>query len=130
LDVDLMLTVDGYSVIPILLLTTRLPSNLVPDFALTIHLLHLVTTTVWTRSLPLRVSWWALQALSAALMVLLGVWAVRYREVQRVVGFGKIGRNGAAAADRSSGANTRGDPGGGAQAYEMVEQGGRGDERV
>jgi protein SYS1 len=110
-----------HRVIPILLLTTRLPSNLVPDFALTIHLLHLVTTTVWTRALPTRLSWWALQAVSAALMVLLGVWAVRYREVQRVVGFGKIGRG--------AGGKNRGDPGGG-QAYEMVEQGGGGDDNV
>lgn len=70
------------SVIPLLLLVSR--SKLVPDFALTVHFLHLIVTSLYTRALPLNLLWWGLQASSAALMVSLGVWACRYRELQPI----------------------------------------------
>ena len=66
-------------------------SKLVPDFALTIHFLHLVVTSVYTRALPTNLLWWALQASSAGLMTALGVWACRYRELQPISFGGKAG---------------------------------------
>lgn len=70
------------SVIPLLFLISR--SKLIPDFALTIHFVHLIVTSLYTRMLPTNLLWWALQIASAALMVSLGVWACRYREMQPI----------------------------------------------
>ncbi|TKA22381.1 hypothetical protein B0A50_08263 [Salinomyces thailandicus] len=72
-------------VIPILLLIAR--SKLVPDFALTIHLLHLVTTALYTRAIPDTFYWWLVQFCSAAIMTALGMWACRWREL-RPMAFG------------------------------------------
>jgi protein SYS1 len=91
------------SVIPLLLLLSR--SKLVPDFGLTIHFLHLVVTTIYTRSFPTNLLWWALQAASSVLMVSVGVWACRYRELQPIT-FG--GSNTAAASQKQ--ANGSADP--------------------
>ena len=74
-----------YSVILLLLLVSR--SKLVPDFALTIHFLHFVTTSLYTRSLPTNLLWWALQICSSALMISLGIWACQWREL-RPMSFG------------------------------------------
>ncbi|ETN42420.1 uncharacterized protein HMPREF1541_01575 [Cyphellophora europaea CBS 101466] len=115
------------TVIPMLILTTRLSASLVPDFALTIHFLHLLTTSFYTRRLPTNFLWWCLQASSAGLMVLLGVWVVRYREVKMIQGFGKRKPPASGAAGDGSGG------GGGSRGgeYEMVEQRDRGgDENV
>ncbi|KHO02088.1 Integral membrane protein SYS1-related protein [Metarhizium album ARSEF 1941] len=59
-------------------------SKLVPDFALTMHLLHLVFTALYTRSLPRHSMWWMTMMASAAVAVALGVWGCRYRELQPV----------------------------------------------
>ena len=72
-------------VVTLLLLVSR--SKLVPDFALTLHLLHLLTTSLYARSLPTNLLWWGLQAGSAGIMISLGVWACRYREL-RPMSFG------------------------------------------
>lgn len=69
-----------HSVVPILLLIAR--SKLVPDFALTIHFLNLLVTTLYTRALPTNVYWWFVQACSVGLMVSLGIWACRWRELK------------------------------------------------
>ncbi|WPG98037.1 Hypothetical protein R9X50_00082100 [Acrodontium crateriforme] len=68
------------TVIPILLLIAR--SKLVADFALTIHLIHLIVTSFYTRSIPDTLYWWLVQAASAALMISLGMWACQWRELQ------------------------------------------------
>ena len=70
------------SVILLLLLVAR--SKLVPDFALTLHVLHLIATSVYTRSFPTNVLWWILQGASAALMASLGVWSCRWRELKPI----------------------------------------------
>ncbi|UNI17880.1 hypothetical protein JDV02_004192 [Purpureocillium takamizusanense] len=76
-------------------------SKLVPDFALTIHFLHLLATTLYTRSLPRHAMWWATMLASSALAVAAGSWGCRYRELQPVFfGGGRIlgsGGGGAAA---------------------------------
>ncbi|KAK5172713.1 uncharacterized protein LTR77_002833 [Saxophila tyrrhenica] len=78
------------TVIPILLLIAR--SKLVPDFALTVHVINLVVTTVYTRSIPTNVYWWGLQIASSALMIALGIWACRWRELKPMA-FGGQGSN-------------------------------------
>ena len=79
------------SVIFLLLLIAR--SKLVPDFAFTIHFLHLVATSVYTRSVPRYVFWWGLQFASASLMTSLGIWSCQWRELQPINFGGSGGRN-------------------------------------
>lgn len=75
--------------IAIVILIAR--SKLVPDFALTIHFLHLLLTSLYTRSLPTNAMWWLAMAGSSALSVGLGMWGCRYRELQPVFfGGGRI----------------------------------------
>ncbi|KAI9814297.1 MAG: hypothetical protein M1832_005937 [Thelocarpon impressellum] len=98
----------------VLLIVAR--SKLVLDFALTLHALHLVATTLYSRALPASKLWWALQAASAAVMVGLGTWGCRWREL-RPVSFG-----GGAAASQAESAET---PGGGTgEGEEDIERGG------
>lgn len=66
--------------IPILLLIAR--SKLVPDFAITVHMINLFVTTVYTRSIPTNIYWWALQVCSSGLMIALGIWACQWRELK------------------------------------------------
>ncbi|KAF2835923.1 hypothetical protein M501DRAFT_940920 [Patellaria atrata CBS 101060] len=73
------------SVIFILLLIAR--SKLVPDFAITIHFIHLVVTSLYSHSIPTYWFWWALQVASAVLMTSLGIWICQYREL-RPINFG------------------------------------------
>jgi len=87
--------------VSLLLLISR--SKLIPDFALTIHFLHLVAVSLYSHSLPTNMLWWALQICSAAFMTTLGVWSCRWREL-RPINFG-----GAAAATVSDGSASRAD---------------------
>ncbi|KAK4540898.1 hypothetical protein LTR36_008840 [Oleoguttula mirabilis] len=75
------------TVIPILLLIAR--SKLVPDFALTIHVINLIVTSLYTRAIPSTVYWWLVQACSAGLMISLGMWACQWRELQPMAFGGK-----------------------------------------
>lgn len=69
-------------VITILLLIAR--SKLVPDFALTLHFIHLVITSLYSHSIPQNWLWWALQVASAGMMTSLGVWICQYRELRPI----------------------------------------------
>ncbi|KAF1984155.1 hypothetical protein K402DRAFT_396086 [Aulographum hederae CBS 113979] len=69
-------------VIFLMLLVAR--SKLIPDFALTIHFLHLLVTSFYSRSIPSYWFWWALQIASAALMTFLGVWSCQWRELRPI----------------------------------------------
>jgi hypothetical protein len=73
------------SAIFILLLIAR--SKLVLDFALTVHFIHLIVTSLYTHALPSHLFWWALQMTSATIMTSLGVWACQWREL-RPINFG------------------------------------------
>ncbi|KAL8243873.1 hypothetical protein R6Q59_010131 [Mikania micrantha] len=114
-----------YSVIPIIILITR--SKQVPDFALTIHLLHLIVTSFYTKSVPTNLLWWAYQGASAFLMTSLGVWGCRYREMQPI-SFGTVppAKTTTANGDLEAGAgHVEGGTGGrragdGGPSYEMV----------
>lgn len=68
-------------------------SKLVPDFTLTLHFVHLVVTSLYSRSVPRNWLWWLLQAASAGLMTGLGVWTCRWRELQPI-SFGNGGAGG------------------------------------
>ncbi|KAF2864640.1 integral membrane protein S linking to the trans Golgi network-domain-containing protein [Massariosphaeria phaeospora] len=72
-------------VVFILLLIAR--SKLVLDFALTIHFIHLVVTSLYSHAVPTNLFWWALQVCSATVMTSLGVWACQWREL-RPISFG------------------------------------------
>jgi len=79
-------------VILLLLLVER--SKMVPDFALTIHFIHFLITSAYTRSLPTNALWWGLQICSAGLMISLGIWACQWRQLRpmafgKAMGFGK-----------------------------------------
>jgi hypothetical protein len=71
----------------ILLLLLIARSKLIPDFALTLHGLHLLLTWVYSGALPANALWWGIQVCSAALMVGLGMWACQWREL-RPINFG------------------------------------------
>lgn len=75
-------------VLYLLVLVSR--SKLIPDFALTLHFLHLIATCLYSRSIPANWLWWGLQCASAALMTFGGVWACQWREL-RPISFGGIG---------------------------------------
>jgi hypothetical protein len=79
-------------------------SKLVPDFALTIHFIHLVITYLYSHSLPTNALWWALQAASATLMVVLGMWSCQWRELKPITfgGSGSGSGAGAGAAARGT----------------------------
>ncbi|KAF1977143.1 hypothetical protein BU23DRAFT_587703 [Bimuria novae-zelandiae CBS 107.79] len=106
----------------ILLLIAR--SKLVLDFALTIHFIHLIVTSLYSHAIPTNLFWWALQACSATLMTSLGVWACQWREL-RPINFGakSTASQGASAAEDGMGESRgwgRGRGRDGAGEYEMV----------
>ncbi|CZT10716.1 hypothetical protein WAI453_012571 [Rhynchosporium graminicola] len=72
-------------VIGILILIHR--SKLVPDFAITLHFIHLLIVSFYSGSIPQNLLWWVLQIGSTAMMTALGVWACQWREL-RPINFG------------------------------------------
>ncbi|KAF2459562.1 integral membrane protein S linking to the trans Golgi network-domain-containing protein [Lineolata rhizophorae] len=106
-------------VIFLLLLIAR--SKLIPDFALTIHFIHLIVTSLYSHSIPTYWFWWALQICSACLMTFLGVWSCQWRELKPI----KFGGRGSSQRQEDEGVGFR--QGGqhgmgkdGAGEYEMV----------
>jgi hypothetical protein len=59
-------------------------SKLVPDFAFTVHFIHLVVVSLYNGRIPRNAMWWATMVASAAIAVALGIWGCRYRELQPV----------------------------------------------
>ncbi|KAF2176329.1 hypothetical protein K469DRAFT_678666 [Zopfia rhizophila CBS 207.26] len=114
-------------VVFILLLVAR--SKLVLDFALTLHFIHLIVTSLYSHSIPTNLFWWVLQICSATLMTSLGVWACQWREL-RPINFGgkggsaNSGQQGNGAVDDDGAGHSRGRGSGrgrdGAEEYEMV----------
>lgn len=120
--------VNTNSAIFILLLIAR--SKLVLDFALTLHAIHFVVTSLYTHAIPSHLFWWALQTASATLMTSLGVWACQWREL-RPINFGAKKQTGRAddAAGESRGAG-RGRGRDGLGEYEMTSLRVEGDNNV
>ena len=101
-------------------------SKLVPDFALTIHFLHLVVVFLVTGKLPRHMMWWLTMAVSGALAVGLGAWGCRYRELQPISFGGGGGAGAAGVAEGSSGGGEEGVVGDEEQGYARGRGRGRG----
>lgn len=116
----------------IFLLVLVARSKLIPDFALTLHFLHLIATTLYTHSLPGNWLWWGLQCASAALMTFVGMWACQWRELRPISFGGKAnGSGGAAESQNAEGSSSRGrTQEGAADEYEMAEMKGTGAQAV
>ncbi|TVY44131.1 Protein SYS1 [Lachnellula occidentalis] len=71
-----------FGVISILFFIAR--SKLVPDFALTLHFIHLVVTSLYSHSIPTNWLWWVLQVASASMMTSLGIWSCQWRELRPI----------------------------------------------
>ncbi|GLA08740.1 integral membrane protein of the Golgi [Aspergillus niger] len=120
------LLTSGIGVIFLLLLVAR--SKLIPDFALTLHFLHLIATTLYTHSVPANWLWWGLQGASAAFMTFLGIWACRWRELQPI-SFGGIGGGSSSGGGISAGASGGGEAqsgAGGEESFSLSRGRGRG----
>ncbi|OIW26569.1 hypothetical protein CONLIGDRAFT_655957 [Coniochaeta ligniaria NRRL 30616] len=105
--------VDGglFMSIAIVLLVAR--SKLVLDFALSLHAIHLVVVTLYTRQVPRNAAWWLAMAASSALGVALGVWGCRYRELRPITFGGGGGGGNNASKGQANGGNGEGSSGGG-----------------
>jgi len=66
----------------VLLIVLIARSKLVPDFAITTHLIDLIATSLFTKAIPSNIFWWLVRASSSAIMISLGIWGCRYRELQ------------------------------------------------
>ncbi|OJD18548.1 hypothetical protein AJ78_01464 [Emergomyces pasteurianus Ep9510] len=97
---------SAVGVIFLLLWVSR--SKLIPDFALTIHFIHLLITSFYTHSLPTNWLWWGLQITSSALMTFLGMWVCQWRELQPIV-FGGSAVNASSSGGDNNGTNRSGD---------------------
>lgn len=82
-------------------------SKLVPDFALTIHFLHLVATTFYTHSLPSNLLWWGLQFASAGMMIFVGMWACQHRELRPITFTGLEGSSQAGSSSQQTGGDSQ-----------------------
>ncbi|EEH37506.1 hypothetical protein PAAG_07924 [Paracoccidioides lutzii Pb01] len=69
-------------------------SKLIPDFAITIHFIHLGITSLYTHAVPSNWLWWGLQIASSGLMTFLGMWVCQWRELQPIVFGGGVAPNG------------------------------------
>ncbi|KAK1522760.1 hypothetical protein CPAR01_14303 [Colletotrichum paranaense] len=87
-------------------------SKLVPDFALTMHGLHLVVTSLYTGRIPRNAMWWGAMAASSGICVALAVWGSRYRELRPIsFGGGGGGNSGGGAGSSGDGAAQNGGTG-------------------
>ncbi|KAL1875947.1 hypothetical protein VTK73DRAFT_9658 [Phialemonium thermophilum] len=75
---------DGGLFMSVAIVMLVMRSKLVLDFALTLHAIHLLVVTLYTRRLPRNAMWWATMAASSAVSVTLGIWGCRYRELKPI----------------------------------------------
>ncbi|KAH7134672.1 integral membrane protein S linking to the trans Golgi network-domain-containing protein [Dactylonectria estremocensis] len=75
---------DGGLCMAVALVVLIARSKLVPDFAITIHFLHLVVVSLYNGRIPRNSMWWATMLASSALSAGLGIWGCQYRELQPV----------------------------------------------
>jgi len=73
-------------------------SKLVLDFALTVHFIHLIITSLYSHSIPQNLLWWVLQIVSAAGMTIGGTAACQWLEL-RPMSFGGSGTQTATAGE-------------------------------
>ena len=102
----MVLIVFRHRALAIVLVVIR--SKLVLDFALTVHVLHLVIVTLYSGQLPRNAFWWAAMTVSSALAVALGMWGCRYRELRPISFGGGGGANNNNAANGGGSGNGEG----------------------
>jgi len=59
-------------------------SKLVLDFALSLHFIHLVVVTLYTRHLPRNLLWWLALFTASTVAVALATWGCRNRELKPI----------------------------------------------
>ncbi|KAI1868054.1 uncharacterized protein JN550_006542 [Neoarthrinium moseri] len=105
-------TTMGWLVGVVALVALIARSKLIPDFALTLHFVHLVVVYFYTGLLPRYGMWWMTMLVSCAGTVALGIWGCRWRELQPIM-FGGAGRStneqGAAENGHAAGGEVTGD---------------------
>ncbi|KAH7182986.1 integral membrane protein S linking to the trans Golgi network-domain-containing protein [Fusarium flagelliforme] len=77
-----ILLLDGGLIISIAIVALIARSKLVPDFALTVHFLHLIIASLYSGRIPRHGAWWLTMLISSAISVSLGIWGCQYRELQ------------------------------------------------
>ncbi|KAK5661777.1 hypothetical protein OQA88_9878 [Cercophora sp. LCS_1] len=82
-------------------------SKLVLDFAVSLHLIHLLVVWFYTGEIPRHTAWWLSMGSATVVAVGLGTWGCRYREL-RPISFGGIGGGTAAGAGSSGDVNEEG----------------------
>ncbi|KAK4457751.1 putative integral membrane protein [Cladorrhinum samala] len=70
-------------------------SKLVPDFSISLHLIHLVVVYLYTSALPQHAAWYVTNVLSSVLCILLATWGCQYRELKPIA-FGGHGSSSSA----------------------------------
>ncbi|KAK8125899.1 uncharacterized protein PG998_001658 [Apiospora kogelbergensis] len=78
-----------YRAVALVALVSR--SKLVPDFAVTVHFIHLCVVTFFTGFLPRNLMWWATMLCSTAAVIVMGVWGCQWRELRPIYNFGGNG---------------------------------------
>ncbi|KAI1768508.1 integral membrane protein S linking to the trans Golgi network-domain-containing protein [Hypoxylon sp. FL1150] len=78
-------------------------SKLVLDFALTLHLVHLVVVTLYTGFLPRNVAWWLTMVVSSIITVSGGSYGCQWREL-RPISFGGKSTGGNKSTQHNAGA--------------------------
>ncbi|KAG5360525.1 Protein SYS1 [Yarrowia sp. B02] len=71
-------------------------SKLALDFTVTLHVINIVVSTLYTRALPTNGLWWLIQATSTVLMTILGTWTSQWRELRKTFfeeGYEMVNRN-------------------------------------
>ncbi|KAB5542676.1 integral membrane protein S linking to the trans Golgi network-domain-containing protein [Coniochaeta sp. 2T2.1] len=96
--------VDGGFVLSIAIVILVARSKLVLDFALSVHAIHLLVASLYSRQIPRNAAWWLAMAASSALGVALGVWGCRYRELRPIT----FGGGGGAKTQQANGSATGG----------------------
>lgn len=108
-----------YRAVALVALVSR--SKLVPDFAVTVHFIHLCVVTFFTGFLPRNLMWWATMLCSTAAVIVMGVWGCQWRELRPIYNFGGNGgrATGGSGASTENG-HTGGDPEGGGMGDEEM----------
>ncbi|KAK3990855.1 putative integral membrane protein [Cladorrhinum sp. PSN332] len=73
---------DGGLLIALSIISLISRSKLVPDFALSLHFIHLLIIYLYTSALPSHAAWWITMGLSSGICILLSTWGCRYRELK------------------------------------------------
>lgn len=57
-------------------------SKLAWDFALTVHIINIILSVIYNKSFPTHILWWLIQFISSLLIIFLGTYMSRFRELK------------------------------------------------